>query len=530
MAGVLGKFSLGSGHIITVAATALTGLLLAGCMVGPDFERPEAPYLGSWSKGAGLPVDSKTGFTTRSQAVNNWWTLFKDPALTSLIDEAYKQNVLLEAAGVRVYQARAQLGIAKGELFPQQQQVGAGVESVQLSENEPLVRDIQQFIPLDPNFTRYSTGFDAGWEIDLWGKIRRDVQSARANLLYQIASYDDALVTLTGDIAATYVTIRELQGLIAITRRNLALQKESLDIAKVKLEGGTTTRLDVDEATASYNSTLATLPGYEAELAQAMNAMSVLLGETPGKVAPRLKKYKRLPRVPATVAVGVPADMLRRRPDIRAAEYMAAAQSAQIGVAKADLYPAFTISGAVGLKASDFSGLFNTRSFEGFINPAFSWNFLNYGRIQNNVRVQDAEFQETLLQYKNTVLNAYSEVETALVAFVKSKKQAVYLSRSVAASKSAEAEVLEQYRDGTASYDRVLDAQRSLLNSEARLLAARANVLTNLISVYKGLAGGWIPPNVKGFISDKTRTQMEDRTNWGRLLEKPVEPKATPTQ
>lgn len=507
-----------------------TGLVLTGCMVGPDFERPEAPYLGSWSKGAGLPVDAKTGFTTRSAAVNNWWTLFKDPALTALIDEAYRQNVLLEAAGARVYQARAQLGVAEGELFPQQQQAKAGVEKVQLSQNEPLVRDVQQFIPLDPNFTRYSTGFDAGWEIDLWGKIRRDVQSARANLLYQIASYDDALVTLTGDIAATYVTIRELQGLIAITRRNLALQKKSLDIAKVKLEGGTTTRLDVDEATAAYNSTLATLPGYQADLAQAMNAMSVLLSEPPGDVAPRLKKYARLPRVPATVAVGVPADMLRRRPDIRAAEYLAAAQSAQIGVAKADLYPAFTISGAIGLKASDFKGLFNTRSFEGFINPSFSWNVLNYGRIQNNVRVQDAEFQETLEQYKNTVLNAYAEVETALVAFVRSKQQVVYLSRAVAASKRAEGEVLTQYQDGTASYDRVIDAQRSLLDSEARLLVARANVLTNLISVYKGLAGGWVPPNVKGFVNARTREQMEDRTNWGQLLEKPINPKPIETQ
>ncbi|MCP4998488.1 MAG: efflux transporter outer membrane subunit [Hyphomicrobiales bacterium] len=518
------------GRLKAVPAVTLAGLIVTGCMVGPDFERPEAPYLGSWSKGAGLPVDSKTGFTTRSQAVNNWWTLFKDPTLSALIDEAYKQNVLLEAAGVRVYQARAQLGIAGGELFPQQQQAQGGVESVKLSDNEPLVRDIQQFAPIDPRFTRYSTGFDAGWEIDLWGKIRRNVQSARANLLYQIASYDDALVTLTGDIAATYVTIRELQGLIAITRQNLALQKKSLDLAKIKLEGGTTTKLDVDEATASYNSTLATLPGYQAQLAQAMNAMSVLLGETPGKVAPRLKKYRRLPRVPATVAVGVPADMLRRRPDIRAAEYQAAALSGQIGVAEADLYPAFTISGAIGLKASDFSGLFNSRSFEGFINPSFSWNFLNYGRIQNNVRVQDATFQEALLNYKNTVLTAYSEVETALVAFIKSKQQAVYLARSVTASKSAEGEVLVQYRDGTASYDRVLDAQRSLLDSQARLLAARADVLTNLIAVYKGLAGGWIPPNVKGFINDKTRAQMEDRTNWGKLLERPVTPNSAPTQ
>ncbi len=508
------------------ASALVLGLALTGCtMVGPDFERPEAPYLGSWSRGAGLPIDKKTGFTTRSEAVNDWWTLFKDPVLTAFINEAYRDNLELEAAGVRIYQARAQLGIARGELFPQQQQGNLSYRGFEFSSNNSLVQEIRQFIPIDNKFNTYSAGFDAGWEIDIWGKLRRNVQSAEANLLYQIASYDDVLVTLTGDIAATYVTIRELQGLIAIARANAALQKESLGIAKVKLQGGTTTQLDVDEATASYNATLATIPQYQAALAQAMNAMSVLIGETPGDVEPQVKKHQRLPRVPAEVAVGVPADLLRRRPDIRAAEYEAAAQSAQIGVAQADLYPAFTISGAVAVKSSDIGNLFSSGSFDGFINPGFTWNFLNYGRLRNNVRVQDAEFQELLLNYKNTVLNAYSEVETALVSFLKAKQQVVYLRRSVAAARRAEGVVLDQYRDGTASYDRVLDSQRQLLLSQSRLLAARADVLTNLIAVYKGLAGGWIPPNVKGFISDKTRDQMENRTNWGKLLEKPVEPK-----
>ena len=507
------------------ASALVLGLALTGCtMVGPDFERPEAPYLGSWSRGAGLPIDKKTGFTTRSEAVNDWWTLFKDPVLTAFINEAYRDNLELEAAGVRIYQARAQLGIARGELFPQQQQGNLSYRGFEFSSNNSLVQEIRQFIPIDNKFNTYSAGFDAGWEIDIWGKLRRNVQSAEANLLYQIASYDDVLVTLTGDIAATYVTIRELQGLIAIARANAALQKESLGIAKIKLQGGTTTQLDVDEATASCNATLATIPQYQAALAQAMNAMSVLIGETPGDVEPRVKKHQRLPRVPAEVAVGVPADLLRRRPDIRAAEYQAAAQSAQIGVAQADLYPAFTITGAVAVKSSDIGNLFSSGSFDGFINPGFTWNFLNYGRLRNNVRVQDAEFQELLLNYKNTVLNAYSEVETALVSFLKAKQQVVYLRRSVAAARRAEGVVLDQYRDGTASYDRVLDSQRQLLLSQSRLLAARADVLTNLIAVYKGLAGGWIPPNVKGFISDKTRDQMENRTNWGKLLEKPVEP------
>ncbi len=501
----------------------LAGVLFAGgCMVGPDFERPDAPVLDSWSKGANLTIDSRTGFTSRSAHSVPWWHVFKDETLNSLIAQAYRQNVGLQAAGVRVYQARAQLGIATGELFPQVQELNGGSKSIRFSAKDPFIRDLERVGLVNDHITRVSTGFDAAWEIDVWGKIRRDIQSADANLKANIASYDDALVTLTGDIAATYVTIRELQQLITSARKNAALQKKSLDLTRLRLENGAATKLDVDEATVLYNNTLASIPGYEAELSQAYNALSLLLSEPPGGMKARLRSGGRYPRVPAEVAIGVPADMLRRRPDIRQAEYVAAAQSAQIGVAKADLLPAFTISGAIGVRADDFSNLFNNGSTAGFINPGFSWNFLNYGRIQNNVRVQDAKFQETLLNYKNTVLNAYAEVENALTAFLRSKQEAVYLRRSVRAARSSVGEVEAQYQDGTASYNRVVDAQRSLLLAETRLIAAQANVLTNLIAVYKGLGGGWVPENVKGLISDETRQQMAERTRWGKLLEKPV--------
>ncbi|QDG75518.1 efflux transporter outer membrane subunit [Labrenzia sp. PHM005] len=500
-------------------------LILSGCMVGPDFERPEAPVLDSWSKGANLPVDHRTGFTSRSAVSVPWWHVFKDETLNGLISKAYQQNVELQAAGVRVYQARAQLGIARGELFPQVQEIKGNSENIRFSTRDPFIRDLERVGLVDSHISRVSVGFDAVWEIDVWGKIRRDVQSANASLGANLASYDDALVTLTGDIAATYVTIRELQQLIASSRKNAALQKKSLNLTRLRLENGAATKLDVDEATVLYNNTLAAIPGYEAELAQAFNAMSVLLSEPPGKMKTRLSNRSGFPRVPAEVAVGVPADMLRRRPDIRQAEYIAAAQSAQIGVAKADLFPAFTIAGAIGVRADDFSNLFSGGSTTGFINPGFSWNFLNYGRIKNNVRVQDAKFQEALLNYENTVLSAYAEVENALIAFLRSKQQAVYLRRSLRAARSSVGEVDAQYEDGTASYNRVVDAQKNLLVAEERLIAAEANVLTNLIAVYKGLGGGWVPENVDGLISDKTRQQMADRTRWGQLLHKPVEDK-----
>lgn len=493
---------------------------LAGCMVGPDFERPDAPRLDSWSQGANLEVDSRTGFTSRSAQTAAWWHVFQDDTLNGLIAQAYRENVGLQAAGVRVYQARAQLGIARGELFPQQQQAGAGVKRVRWSTHDPLIRDLQDIGRVSNHITRVSAGFDAGWELDIWGKIRRDVQSADANLKATLASYDDALITLTGDIAATYVTVRELQQLIVITKRNAALQRKSLQLTRLRLENGAATKLDVNEATILYNNTQSLLPKYQSELAQGYNALSLLLSEPPGGIKNRLTSSSRLPKVPAEVAIGVPAELLRRRPDIRYAEYLAAAQSAQIGVAQADLYPAFSISGAVGVRASDFSDLFSAGSMTGFINPAFSWNFLNYGRIRNNVRVQDAQFQELLLNYKNTVLSAYGEVENALVAFLRSKQEAAYLRRSVVAARSAVKEVQDQYQDGTASYNRVVDAQKSLLTAEERYLAAHSDVLTNLVAVYKGLGGGWLPENVDGLISEETRLQMADRTNWGELLEK----------
>ncbi len=511
------------------AATLGLALLLGGCMVGPNFERPQAQPLQSWSGGAGLNVN-QAGVTGRGADVAAWWNLFGDPTLTDLVQLAARQNLGVEAAGVKIYEARAQLGIARGNLLPQQQQLGGGYKRTRISTEESLIEDIDQLIKIDPTFDRFDAGFDAGWEIDLWGKIRRGKQSAVYNLLSQIANYQDALVTVTGEVAATYVTIRELQQLIAISRRNAELQKQSLDLANQRLDAGVTTDLDVNEATVLYNNTLAAIPKYEAELAQAKNAMSMLLSEPPGGISWRMGGNTSLPRPPSEIAVGVPAQLLRRRPDIRAAEFLAAAQSAQIGVAAGDLYPAFGIQGAIGVKASDFTGLFTTRAITGFINPGFNWSFLNYGRIQNNVRVQDAKYQELILNYKNTVLSAYSEVETALVGFLKAREQTIYLARSAKAARQAVDIVTDQYTDGTADFDRVINAETSLLRTEERLLSARADALNNLISVYKGLGGGWQAVNVRGFISDATRTEMADRTKWGKLLDEPVLPVMTPEE
>ncbi len=511
----------------SLVAVAAAGVL-AGCVtVGPDFETPEVPTLAAWNADGKKAAGKNSGVTERSQVSQRWWQIFKDKDLNKLVHTAYRENLTLRAAGLRVYEARAQLGIASGEQFPQSQQIAGGYSRDRISTNESVLRDINRVVPIDPTFHRWELGFDAGWEVDIWGKFRRNVQSAEANLLAQVANYDDVLVTLVGDVASTYVTIRELQRLIAIARTNASLQKESLRIAKIRFKDGTTTELDVNEATALYNNTLATIPKLQADLAQAYNAMSVLIGRPPSDLRGVIRKQARIPRPPAEVAIGVPAELLRRRPDIRAAEYTAAAQAAQIGVAQADLYPAFTISGAIGVKASDFAMLFKGNSLAGFINPGFTWNVLNYGRIKNNVRAQDAKYQALIANYKNTVLSAYSEVENGLVGFLKSKQEEIYLRRAASAAGKAVKIANIQYKQGSASYTRVLNTQTGLLRAQVKLANVRAQTATNLISVYKALGGGWFPANVTEFVPEKTKLEMEARTDWGEELQRSPVPEET---
>ena len=493
--------------------------ILTGCTVGPDFEPLPAPILDGWQKSNELRIDASTGLTSRSEPEIFWWKVFDDPVLDKLVRMAYRQNLTLRSAGIRIYEARAQLGIIIGDAFPQSQQVGAGFKQERVSDNVGVLRDISRFIDIDPSFRRWDVGFDAGWEIDIWGKFRRGIEAADANLIAKIATYDDVLVTLTGDVAKAYVAIRELQEELAITRENISLQTQSLGITKLRLKDGVTTELDVQEATILLNNTKSLLPKLESDLAQAKNALSLLLGLPPIDIDPLLRPSRGVPRPPLDVAVGIPAQLLTRRPDIRAAELRAQSRAAQIGVAKADLYPAFTVSGAIGLKSSDLVDLFQRRSITGVINPAVSWDILNYGRIRNNVRVQDAKYQEAITDFEQKVLSAYKEVEDALVGFAKAKEQALYLRRSVAASRRAVKIATAQYRDGTADYTRVLNSQQALLQSQAQLITVRADIVNNLVAAYKALGGGWLPANFNGFIPDSVKEEMSARTNWGRLLD-----------
>ncbi|MCK5511862.1 MAG: efflux transporter outer membrane subunit, partial [Thermodesulfovibrionia bacterium] len=427
-------------------------LLISGCAVGPDFVRPDAPSQEEW-------IDSDVPqIKTEPADLTDWWKVFNDPVLDSLIETAYGQNLPLQIAGLRIMEARAQLGVAVGSQFPQLQQLSGSATAVEISDNAPNALAADKF------YYDYQLGFDAAWELDFWGRFRRGVESAEANYLASIAGYDNALVTLTAEVARSYVLIRTFEDRIRIADENVKIQKRSLEIAEARFEGGLVTELDVQQARALLNDTRASISRLEIGLRQAQHGLSILLGIPPGELKNVLVKSGTIPEAPSEVVVGIPADLLRRRPDIRTAELQTAAQSARIGVAKADLYPQFSLVGSIGLQSSEqggipsntanFSDLFDSESITYFVGPSLQWPILNYGRIKNRVRVQDVRFQQLVVNYQNTVLNAYREVEDAMVGFLRSQEQVKYLADSVNASKRSVDLSLIQYREGVADYQR----------------------------------------------------------------------------
>lgn len=504
---------------------AIAGLAVAvpGCAkVGPDFETPKTPVIQQWLEANTQTPDETTGLTSRSEPILAWWESFDDPILNRLVEEAYAQNLTLQIAGARVLKARAQLGIAFGELFPQSQTLGASRSQRRISQNIGPVQDIRRRLDLDTTFATTEIGFDAQWELDVWGGIRRGVESAKANLAAQVADYDDALITLTGDVAAVYINIRALQELLEVARQNIKLQQQSYNLTKLRFSEGVTTELDVQESATLLNNTKALVPGLESDLQQQKNALAVLLGQPPSTME-ALLGYGAIPTGENQVAVGVPAELLRRRPDIRAAELEAAAQSAQIGVAVNDLYPQFVLTGTIGFQASDAYKVFSAGSLAGLISPGVFWNVLNYGRIKNNVRAQDAAFQELVANYQNTVLEAYAEVENAMVAWQTSGEAAVFYKDSVRSSQRAATIALEQYTDGLADYSRVLIAQEGVLNAQVNLIETRAQESESLVSIYKALGGGWEIRTGQEFLPGTVLAEMAHRTDWGEILRKDPE-------
>jgi len=497
----------------------LASALLSACTpVGPDFVRPETESNEQWSG------STQEEFLFAPQDAVEWWGILNDPVLDQLVVAARENNNNIRIAGLRVLEARAALGIALGNRYPQAQVIAGDATALGLSESNA------NFSPAaDLNYTQYNLGVGASWELDFWGRFRRGIESADANLLASIASYDDALVLLTAQIADIYVVIRTTEEQLRIARENLVLQQRSYDIVEVLYRHGASNELDVQQAQTLLLSTRATIPSLEITLRQSHHALATLLGLPPADLSQALGGEGLIPEVPEQIMVGVPADMLRQRPDVRRAELQAMAQNAQVGIAKAGLYPSFSISGSLGLAAagdtdttrtmeSGIGELFRSESVTYAVGPSFVWPFLNYGRIKNNVRVQDARLQQALVQYRESVIQAAREVEDAMVAFVGSQQQDAILIETVhSAKRSAELSMI-RYQEGFADYQRVLDAQQALFGQQQRYVSNKGFAIRSLISVYKALGGGWQTAG-DGFVDEATQLEMEERTNWGDLLD-----------
>lgn len=503
---------------LALALVALAGLA-AGCTkVGPDYVRPDTKVSQDWLEAADKRVKTDPG------EYRNWWKAFKDPILDRLIDTAYRENLSLRIAGVRVLEARAQLGIATGQLYPQTQQATGSLAKNRESAGTPIPgtsENARRFGGL--SYWQSQIGLTANWEIDFWGKFRRAIESADATWLASVANYDSTLVSLTANVANFYISIRTLERRLIIAHQNVETQRESLKIAEARFEGGTTSQRDVEQAKTVLASTQATIPVLQTQLHQAKDGLSVQMGMPPNQLQDLMKGHAAIPAPPPQVVVGIPADLLRRRPDVRAAEFNAAAQCAQIGVSKAQLYPAFSLLGDFGLLASDvgknrLADMFNWRNRMGSIGPSVQWNILNYGQITNLVRVQDARFQELLITYQNTVLSAQQDVEDNLIAFLKTQEQAKFLGESADAALNSLNLAVIQYREGITDFTTVLTAQQSLLSAQDSLASAQGNISGSLVGVYRALGGGWAIREGQDFVPAATRETMEQRTNWGKLL------------
>lgn len=495
----------------------ITPVLLQGCTkVGPDFEAPTAPSSPNWQEAPDEKVN------TQAKVKDRWWKVFQDPVLDKLVDMGFHQNLTLQVAGLRILQNRANLGIAIGNQYPQKQEATGAYSLNRSSENAANGAGANR------EYGSLQAGLDASWELDLWGRFQRGIESADAALGASVAQYDDVLVSLASEIALTYVLIRQLEERIGYAKGNVEIQQQTLKITDAQFKGGQVSELDVQQARALLYNTEALVPSFEASLRQTKNALSVLLGMPPQELKDILGGPGKIPMAPKSIATGIPSDLLRRRPDIRQAELEAASQSARIGVAEADLYPRFTLAGFIGTATSNNGGdqsnnanlgdVFDADSFTGYIGPSVSLPIFNYGRLTNNVRVQDALFQQLAINYQNAVLRAYQEVEDGLVGFLRSQEQAGFLQQGADASQRAVDLSLLQYREGLAQYTRVLNAQDLLVSQQDSLAVARGTIANSLISVYKGLGGGWEWHGENDYVPTSIQEEMRARTDWGDIL------------
>lgn len=495
-------------HLTRSGQWLLLGMLgLSGCVrLGPDFQSPKPAWIDRWSS----PALEQSSQRSLNPDLRQWWQVFGDPLLDRLIAEADAHNSDLKIAGLRVMEARAQLGIAQSGRYPQLQQ--ASVDSLYFNRRQSGGSN-----PQDSHFWQHSAGFDIGWELDFWGRFARAIESADAGYFAAQANYEDVLVLLRAQVADTYFSLRTTEARLRVARENARQQQRNFEITEKLFNSGQQAELDLQQAKTQYLGTLSTIPNFEDQVLRTRNALAVLIGQPPGALPQLLENEGLIPLVDRAVLQDVPANLLLRRPDVRAAELNVAAQSALIGVAETDFYPSLTLLGSIVWSADTLNG--TSRSLDFIGGPSLRWNLFDHGQISNNVRIQDARLQQLIEAYRDKVRQAAREADDAASGLIKSLERERILREAEVAAKRSLVLASAQYREGYSDFQRVLDAQRALLEQQDNYLVSRSNAVSNVIALYKALGGGWYSALPK--IDAATRRQMEQRTDWGDLLDEP---------
>jgi len=485
------RFAFVSGLVFVLLTAMITG-----CEVGPNYHAPNTRVSKGWNAPTPEPTTQSTVLPTTQRsvtveeplAVAQWWTAFHDPELDSLIHRGVQANLDVRAAEYRILQARAQRGATASELFPQVSSAGSYSRSHSQGSAETPGANSGHF---DHSNDFWQAGLDATWEMDIFGGVRRSVEAADANVGFAVEDRRDVLVTLLSEIALDYIELRGFQQEIVIARNNLDAQEHTAAVTRRRLLGGFVTALDVANAEADVASTASQLPVLETSAEQSIYAISVLLAQEPDSLAQELETDKPIPTTPPEIPIGLPSDLLKRRPDIRRAERQLAAATANIGAVTAQLFPDFSLTGSLGLQNPQFKPLFNASSRYWNIGPSVSWPILDFGQVRANIDIQNSLQMQALLAYQTAVLTALQDVKNSLIAYAKEQVHRKALSDAVAANRRAVDISLRLYAVGSTDFLNVLNAQRSLFGSEDALVQSDRAVSTDLVSLYKALGGGW---------------------------------------
>jgi NodT family efflux transporter outer membrane factor (OMF) lipoprotein len=471
-----------------------SGLLLvaSGCAVGPNYKKPDVHVPAAWHEA------HSDGVNSRAADLARWWTKFNDPLLNSLVERAVRSNLDLRLAEARIREARAARAVTAAGEWPAVD-VSGSYSRNRASENAVGSRFQGAVVSPTAGGSRaeqdlYRSGFDASWEIDVFGGVRRSVEAADATIEATIEERRNTLVTLLGEVAKNYIDLRGFQRRLEVARANLKTQQETLELTKVRFDAGLASDLDVAQAEAQVNTTAAQIPTLESSLKQVSHRLDVLLGSEPGALWGDLSHEGEIPSLPPEVLIGLPSELLRRRPDIGRAERQLAAATAQIGAAVADLFPKFSLTGTAGFQSISASDWFTGPSRFWSIGPTIRWPVFDAGRIRANIEVRNAQQEQALRQYEKTILTAFEDVENSLVSYGKEQARYRSLSEALAANRRAVEMANELYTRGLVDFLNVLETQRSLYSSESDLAQSEAAMASNLVALYKALGGGWESP------------------------------------